>query len=942
MESSLSCLSSLKEEEDPVYVQPHYKETYRLAIYALLCGGKDAYEEFLRAEQISHFLSEEEIRFILDNAELPVVEEDSEGRRPADEGSPSTYFPTESDEEVPDLDLGWPEVCLEGTDTSISLLFHPPRHNAPTIKEVIRKQIQEARQIVAIAMDVFTDVDIFKEIIGATLRGVVVYVLLDESHLKSFINMSRRVGVNIQDLKSIRVRVVQGQLYQCQSGMKFHGGLEQRFILVDCRTVLYGTYSFTWSFEKINLSMVLVITGQLVCSYDEEFRRLYARSTVPEVQAWERSAGHYLRDVAMQSPNSSQLSLHQIHMRSRMMHGMRSAQDDRFSNAAMLTRGLSVQERLHQSHCPDMGNLMRGHSYGGELQKLNSMTRLRMGTKDICGPGPPDRTGSNLRGGGDLLLTNRLSQQHLRHRTRYGVDQNLIPFNSETSLHRWKMDAYLSNNDVPLDASCDAISPMASPYSSHTGLNEHQSQLIHSRSRDIKSRMEEMRQKRLSLQEYNNFRQSQESLRSAYQTLERPKFKSSLRGLEMRQSVAELDPNAQNDCRQALANHKESDGNKRQQTLTDGHRSASHYDVKMVPDRKTTQPHDWHEPLSRTTSAAELDMKLNDPSLKLSHLQPSGLGVQHPRAMESLTEIPEEKEGSNTHVNSLDSAAVKDGDEGIHEKAALKENSVKSSLPAESQHQDQARGSHGSVGEVANSLSSAAPRERRKLISSEVQTVRTSAVEAKSSPAEKRQTQTEEPTLHRKNSMRKKVYSILTSDEKKASKKEEKSLQRKGSLRSKAPSGSNPPPRADHSQASAAEQTPRKGQSPSISRSQNSLSSPAETEKQKSPLLRTYSQRSSKRKTNLAAEQERGSRSTLDNEGVAVYQREKVYSRYEYLFSAENSRDKSIRLASMHPSERQKSASLNRHDSGYPTQSGSDNKLGRFMQRVGNLIGKNK
>lgn len=149
MESNLSCLSSLKEDNDLQYVQPHYKETYRLSIYALLCGGKEAYEEFLRAEQISHFLSEDEIRFILEHAELPVVEDDdsSEGKRATDENSPSTYFPTESDEEVPDLDLGWPEVSLEGVDTSISLLFHPPRQNTPTIKEVVRKQIQEAKQV---------------------------------------------------------------------------------------------------------------------------------------------------------------------------------------------------------------------------------------------------------------------------------------------------------------------------------------------------------------------------------------------------------------------------------------------------------------------------------------------------------------------------------------------------------------------------------------------------------------------------------------------------------------------------------------------------------------------------------------------------------------------------------------------------------------------------
>lgn len=643
--------------------------------------------------------------------------------------------------------------------------------------------------------------------------------------------------------------------------------------------------------------MVFVVTGQLVCTYDEEFRRLYARSIVPALLSSQPSVQYLRNTVGLQRPSSSQLSLHQIHMRSRVMHGMRTAQDDRFNNAAMMTRGVSVQEKLHQSHCPDMGNLVRGHSYGGELQKINSMTRLRMGTRDIGVPVPPERAGSNVRGGGD-----RLSQQQLRHHARYGADQNMIPFNSETSLHRWKIDAYFNENDMLVDASSD--SPVISPYSSHIGLNEYQSHVIHSRSRDIKSRMEEMRQKRLSLQEYVNLRQSQESLRSMYSTVEQPKYVS-LRGLDMRQSVAELEPNAHNGLNTELASHKDPGPNKesikRQQTPTDGHRSASHYDANI--------------PLSRT-SADDLDMKINDPSLKLLHLQSSSLSVQHPRAMESLREVPEEKESSNTLVNSSDSPAVNDRNEEIHkhEKAVLKENSVKSSLPAESRHQDEARG--GSIVKVSTSVGSAAPRERKKSVSSDTENVNTSnhAVETMSSHTEK---QREEPTLQRKNSMKMKVQSMLSSDEKKASKKEEKSLQRKASIRSQNPSGSNQTQRLDHSQASVNGLT---------SGLQNSVSSPADTEKQKSPFPRLSSYRLSKRKTNLAEEQDQGSRSTLDSEGMAVSETmiEKAYSRYEYLLNND------------------RSSSLKRHDSGYQTHSGTDKKLGRFMQRMGNLISKNK
>lgn len=687
---------------------------------------------------------------------------------------------------------------------------------------------------------------------------------------------------------------------------------------------LFFFFSFTWSYEKINLSMILVITGQLVCSYDEEFRRLYARSTVPPVRSTERPSAQYLREpVAMQSPKSSQLSLHQIHMRSIGMQAMRNAQEEKYNNAAMLTRGLSVQERLHQYHYPDIGNLVRGHSYGGELQKLNSLTRLRMGTKDLGVPVPPERTGSNLRGANDALPSNR-SQQHLRHQTRYGADQNLIPFNSEMSLHRWKMDTYMNDSDMPLDASYDALSPMSSPYSSHTGLNEYQSQQIHSRSRNIKSRMDEMRQKRLSLQDFTNLRQSQESLRSGYLP-ERPQFVSLRRGLDM--SVAELESDGQNGGNLKPANNKDSEPNM-EEGLTDGHRSTSHYDVKTVSDRRTTPTYDWHEPLSRTTSASDLDMKLKDPSLKLSHLQPSGLSNQHARAMESLTEIPEEKEGSGSRVNSSESAAFKEGNDEIrkHEKAAPKENSVTLHLPAESQHQGQVKRKHGSIGKVANSSDSASPKGQTPILNEAQAVPNTShhAVDPKTSHTDKGQTQSEEPTLQRKNSLRMKVYSLLS--------KEEKTLQRKPSLKSKNPSVSNQPVKAEHSQASAADQTTKKGHSPNISRSQNSVDGPSETERSKSPFPRLSIQRSSKRKTNPAAEQDRGSGSTLDDEGATTNQRQKVYSRFEYLMNNDSNL-------------KDRGAPTNRPQSGYPayqTQSGTENKLGKFMQRVGGLIGKNK
>lgn len=56
-------------------------------------------------------------------------------------------------------------------------------------------------QVIAIVMDRFTDVDIFKETVDASIRGVPVYVLLADSHLKSFLTMAENQDVKIQQLR---------------------------------------------------------------------------------------------------------------------------------------------------------------------------------------------------------------------------------------------------------------------------------------------------------------------------------------------------------------------------------------------------------------------------------------------------------------------------------------------------------------------------------------------------------------------------------------------------------------------------------------------------------------------------------------------------------------------------------------------------------------------
>ncbi|XP_003789702.1 protein FAM83B [Otolemur garnettii] len=322
METS-SMLSSLNDEcKSDNYIEPHYKEWYRIAIDTLIEHGLEAYQEFLVKERVSDFLAEEEINHILKNVQK-VAQSTAHGPDDCcdDTSSSGTYWPMDSDVEAPNLDLGWPYVMpglLGGTH--IELLFHPPRAQLLTIKETIRKMIKEARKVIALVMDLFTDVDIFKEIVEASTRGISVYILLDESSFSHFLNMTEKQGCQVQRLRNIRVRTVKGQDYVSKTGAKFHGKMEQKFLLVDCQKVMYGSYSYMWSFEKAHLSMVQIITGQLVESFDEEFRTLYARSQVPSSFAPEESArvkhgktlwenGTYQRSVSSLASISSQRNL---------------------------------------------------------------------------------------------------------------------------------------------------------------------------------------------------------------------------------------------------------------------------------------------------------------------------------------------------------------------------------------------------------------------------------------------------------------------------------------------------------------------------------------------------------------------------------------------------------------------------------------------------------
>ncbi|XP_068597664.1 protein FAM83H [Brachionichthys hirsutus] len=273
------CSSAGDNPLDPNYLPPHYREEYRLAVDALVEEDLEGYYQFLQKADVVDFLSSPEIQYIQEFVQDPQQINQSEHFvETGVDGSSDTYWPIHSDMDAPGLDLGWPQLHRFIGPTEVTTLVNPPEPEMPSIKEQARRLIKNAQQVIAIAMDMFTDVDIFHDVLNAAMRNVAVYIVLDELNAPHFINMVANCRVNLQSIQFLRVRTVSGITYHCRSGKSFKGQMMDHFLLTDCRAVLSGNYSFMWSFEKLHRCMAHLFLGQLVSTFDEEFRILYAQS----------------------------------------------------------------------------------------------------------------------------------------------------------------------------------------------------------------------------------------------------------------------------------------------------------------------------------------------------------------------------------------------------------------------------------------------------------------------------------------------------------------------------------------------------------------------------------------------------------------------------------------------------------------------------------------
>ncbi|XP_026870062.2 protein FAM83F [Electrophorus electricus] len=289
-ESQLMCMEDghINEKVPDVKPEFYYSEEQRSALEELLKNGDGAFKTRLREDRVTDFLSAREIKTIRNtfrNYETDEHDEDASqaaGARKAHRQDStslrSTYWPQMSDTEVPPLDIGWPSGGFFKGVTRVSVHTHPPKDNGPHIKEVVRRLIQGAGKVIAIVMDLLTDVQILRDLLdAASKRGVPVYIVLDIQGMPHFLDMCNRLCVTSQHLVNIRARTVRGVGFDMSFG-RIPGSLCSKYMLIDGDKVAFGTYSYSWTTSRMDRNMITVLSGQIVDTFDRDFRELYAVS----------------------------------------------------------------------------------------------------------------------------------------------------------------------------------------------------------------------------------------------------------------------------------------------------------------------------------------------------------------------------------------------------------------------------------------------------------------------------------------------------------------------------------------------------------------------------------------------------------------------------------------------------------------------------------------
>ncbi|XP_029989963.1 uncharacterized protein fam83e [Sphaeramia orbicularis] len=260
-----------------------YCETERQALEKLLSSGPEAFYGSISSERSGCFLSPEEVGQITSWAEdyhlSPLQKQENGDQGGSEMEDFSTYFPSLSDLPAPNLELGWPEKSPWATKANVTVHTNPPAEGEPPVREVIRRHLQKACQVIAIVTDRLTDGAVIGDLCGAASRGVPVYIILSQRSIQENFTLNRLRHPNMQ------VRVLGGKSFCSRSGRVVVGELKEKFLLVDLETVIHGSYSLTWTDAHLHRQLVTVLTGPVVDSFDREFRILFAAS-LPVPDTW--------------------------------------------------------------------------------------------------------------------------------------------------------------------------------------------------------------------------------------------------------------------------------------------------------------------------------------------------------------------------------------------------------------------------------------------------------------------------------------------------------------------------------------------------------------------------------------------------------------------------------------------------------------------------------
>lgn len=260
-----------------------YSEDQRLALESLATKGRDAFDAFVKERELRPFLSEPELEMFRRSIEeyKPGSEhQKQDGMTEGEDRAVSLqYWPDRSDTSIPNLDLGWPDCNSYRGVTRVNVYTQPPIDGQTHIKEVVRKAIAQAQKMIAVVMDVFTDVDIFKDLIEAGFKKkVAIYIIIDNAAVQHFLLMCERANMHKGHLNHLRVRCIGGSEFYTRSAQKVRGSLSQKFMFVDGDRAVSGSYSFTWTASRLDRNIITVLTGQAVETFDKQFRELYMSS----------------------------------------------------------------------------------------------------------------------------------------------------------------------------------------------------------------------------------------------------------------------------------------------------------------------------------------------------------------------------------------------------------------------------------------------------------------------------------------------------------------------------------------------------------------------------------------------------------------------------------------------------------------------------------------